>query len=353
MESFLILEPTMTNPEQSLNDNHQLLDQVVKARWVLDRRDSPVLRTEIIRDKELSTEFEANIFFASELGQISGSFKTRGAENYISNRTYEEQLGGFVVATAGNHGGGIALSVRQAMERLQRSIPLHEFMPKDTPLAKIDKIVELSSSDVNIELVGRNFDSSQKKAIAYAKKTGAMFISPYDDMDVMAGQGTWAAEICEEVDDIGVILCPVGGMGLIAATSVVVKNKYPKSMIIGVEPEGAASLLYARQRGKPSRLKRRLDTYVDGAAVRQVGDLPFEVANHLIDLVLTVPNLELRQAVTQLWERPSRPLRAELAGGLALAGLKRSKDLVKGKNVVVMVSGGNLSQERYEREVRV
>ena len=344
----------MSSPEQTINYRSQLLQEMNQARPVLARRASPVLPTEIIRDEQLSSEYEANIFYASELGQRSGSFKTRGAEYSIYNMTYEERKSGLVTVTEGNHGLSIALSSKWALDNTQIEMPVDIFMPIITPDFKIARITELGEDAVNKRPPeGENFEESLELAKAYAEAKGKTFISPYDGIRVIAGQATLAAEICEAVPNIDMAICPIGGGGLIAGTSVVIKDKNPNATIIGVEPEGAASWQYAVEQGKPSPLPGEISTYVDGAAVRQVGELPFKLASHLVDLVIGVPDHDLREAVTWLWESPSRPLKVELAAGLPLAGLRRYRESIKGKNVVLILSGRTISLERYENEVRV
>jgi threonine dehydratase len=340
----------MANPERQVSVSEQLLEEIVLARRVLDRRESPVLRTELIYDKELSSEFEANIWLASEVHQSIGAYKIRGAYNFIYNLTYDQRRSGVVTVSAGNHAQGIALCSNMA------GIHSDIFMPENTPPNKVDSVRELGDSHITIIPKGSDFDKSQKHAKSYSKKIGAIFASPFNDIKVIAGQATWGVEIGEALDEIDMVFCPVGGMGLIAGISTVMKHKNPKTEIIGVEPKGAASLKYARKLGKPSPLKGKIDTFVDGAAVRQVGEVPFRLANHLIRRVISVTTAELRQVTTDLRESQQQEAwlrRAELAGGLAVAGLYRTRALVKGKNVVCLISGGNLSQERYEAEVRV
>ena len=342
----------MTSPEQLAVLDQQFLGEIDQARIVLSRRDSPVLPTMIIRDEELSRELSADIYFASDLGQPSGSFKIRGAENFVYNLTFEQRKRGIVTASAGNHAAGIALSSRLAIDRTMIPMNVHIFMPENTPQNKIDNVETLARGDsIKVVKVGENFDVCQMAAKAYCYDEGSIYASPFNDRKVIAGQATWGLEISKAINPDQVI-SPVGGGGLIAGITVAIKSRNSEAEIIGVEPEGAASLQLALRNGKPSPLEGEIDTTIDGAAVREIGAIPFELSSHLLGRVITVSNEEVNRATTRLRERQTWQLEAELAGGLSLAGLEKLRESLVGKTVVYLVSGRNLSRERYENEVR-
>jgi threonine dehydratase len=342
----------MTSSEQPQVLDQQFLGEIEQARTVLSRRDSPVIPTMVIRDTELSSELGADIYFASEIAQPSGSFKIRGAENFVYNLDFEQRKRGIVTASAGNHAAGIALSSRLAIDRTMIPMNVRIYMPENTPQNKIDNVERLGGGgSIEVVRAGENFDVCQITAKAYCYDKGSIYASPFNDRLVIAGQATWGLEISKAIKPDQVI-SPVGGGGLIAGIATAIKSRYPETEIIGVEPEGAASLQLAMNNGKPIPLEGEIDTTIDGAAVREIGAIPFELSRHLLSRVITVSNEEAYRATTRLRERDSWQLQTELAGGLSLAGLEKLKDSVVGKTVVYLVSGRNLSRERYENEVR-
>ncbi|MEK7594510.1 MAG: pyridoxal-phosphate dependent enzyme [Patescibacteria group bacterium] len=335
----------MNSPELQTAVNLELLDEIHLASQVMSEPDSPVLGTELYRDDLLSDRYDADIWLASELHQVIKAYKIRGAYNFLGSLSDDQRSRGVVTASAGNHGQGIALSSDRT------GVASHVFMPQNTPYNKVGLVASLGGENTQVTLVGDTFDETQEHALKFSEATGAVYAPPFNDLKVIAGQGTWGLEIAQELPNIDLVMCPVGGMGLLAGTSTAVKSEQPDARVVGVEPAAASSLGLAYANGSPSSLAS-IDTFVDGAAVKRVGEIPFRLASHLVDDLVTVTNQEVRQATTDLWERPE-PVRAELAGALSVAGLHKHAEFVRGKTVVCMVSGGNLSPERYKAEVRV
>ncbi len=337
----------MASPEQ-VSELQIKMDEAANA---MSRR-SPVLRTQVIENDEIRSMFGENTTVVSELHQPGRSFKLRGALFFAMSLTYAERKRGIVAASAGNHAAGIAIASRLL------DINTDMFMSEGTPENKVALVDALGGGKVQTHLVkGGEFDEALEAALTYSEKEDKVFSSPFNDLNVIAGQSTLAREIYQDVDNIGTIFLPVGGMGLIAGVAAAIKRRDPNIKIVGVEPENAASLQYARELGKPAPLPGDFSTFIDGAAVRQVGELPFALANDLVDDVITVSDYQVRKVTTELWDIDkswSWLVRTELAGALALAGLREygSTDS-ENKRSVAVITGGNLSQERFEREVRV
>jgi len=342
----------MANPERAADIDPHLLKEMSLAYSNISRRNSPLLRTEIIRNEWTARRFGHGTIIVSELHQPSKSFKPRGAVNFLMGLTRAELDRGIVAASAGNHAQGVALGCK--MLKANGLI----VVPKSTPDNKIDQTIEIGGGRVSVRKQGKDFDEALEFAQSYSKDVGAVFSSPFDDIKVIAGQATLAMEVYQDVPNIGAVFVPVGGAALIAGTAAALKNRDSSIRIIGVEPENAASLQYARKLGGPAPLEGEFSTFIDGAAVRQVGDLPFKYANHLIDDVITVSDMEVREVVNELWgveESWSWLVKTELAGALSLAGIRHygSSNLDSNKVSVGMITGGNLSEKRFNEEVRL
>ncbi len=332
--------------EQQTDVDQQMLNEIYLASRLMQEPESPVLETNITFDEILSSQLDANVWLAQELHQPIGAHKIRGAYNFFQNMTSEEMGRGVVTASAGNHSQGIAMISHRM------GIRSSVFMPKCTPSNKVERAAELGGQFTRIYLVGNNFDESQEHAQQYAQETGGVFASPFNDRRVIAGQGTWGLEIAEALSDIDLVFCPVGGMGTLAGIATAIMARQPGAEIVAVEPKSAASLSLAYELGKPYPLPE-IDTFVDGAAVKKVGEIPFKIASHLVSEVVTVSNLEVRRATTSLRERKT-PILAELAGSMSVGGLlNKFAEEIKGKTAVCMISGGNLRRDRYEREVKL
>ena len=243
--------------------NTDLLAEIYSAQDVLRDSDSPVLETKLTYDVGLSDRYSADIWLASELHQPIGAYKIRGAHNFLRTMTDADRSRGVVTASAGNHAQGIALSSNIL------GVECALFMPICTPILKVQQVAQHGGRYTTIKLVGETFDEAQNHAKQYAEDWGALYASPFDHTRVIAGQGTWGLEIVDSMEDLDMVICPVGGMGLIAGIGTAIKSRRSDVRIMGVEPEGAASLTHAYQLGEPYPLER-LDTFVDGAAVKTV-----------------------------------------------------------------------------------
>jgi len=248
-----------------------------------DRLEGLTRLTPLEKNKRLSVLTGASVFLKREDLQLVRSFKIRGAYNKIASLTANEKNTGIVCASAGNHAQGFAFSCQEL------KIKGEVFMPATTPQQKISQVRMFGGDFVNIVLIGDTYDACQKVALESAKNSGKIFIHPFDDPLVIEGQATLALEMIEQYSEVlDVLLVPIGGGGLVSGVITVFKERSPQTKIIGVEPEGAPSMQKALASGKRIALKE-MDGFVDGAAVRQVGKLPFEICKSHLDELLTVP----------------------------------------------------------------
>ena len=221
-------------------------------------------------------------------------------------------------------------------------------MPKNTPKQKVERVRAFGGDWVEVELVGDTYDESCGHAKEYCKQTQKIFVHPFDDVFVMAGQGTVGLEICEQLKSLKVepdlAVVPIGGGGLVAGLGTYMKSKYPRAKIVGVEPQGAPSMSEALKAGKAVTLEK-LDKFVDGAAVKTVGSLTFSVAKKLLYKMLLVPEGKVCEEMISLYQ--SDGVIAEPAGTLSVAALDMLDASLKGKTVVCVISGGNNDISRY------
>ncbi len=297
----------------------------------------PILKkTSLIYSDDLSEELGAKIYIKPENLQRTGAFKIRGAFNKIINLTSEERMRGIVTASAGNHAQGVALATKYAAETIEheRRPVATIVMPETTPLIKVEATEKLGATVV---LHGDTYDDAYKEARRLEAETGATFVHPFDDREVIIGQGTIALEILDELPETDIILIPVGGGGLVAGIAEAAKCIKPNIQIIGVEPKGAPCMAEALDAGEVVTLDH-IETIADGVAVKRAGDLTFELVRDHVDKIVTVKDTELMEALLFLIER--HKLICENAGALSIAGL--NKIPIKGKNVVSLVSGGNI-----------
>ena len=285
-------------------------------------------KTKIIHSDVFSRETGNDIYIKPENLQRTGSFKIRGAYNKMTKLTPEEKSRGVITSSAGNHAQGVAL----AAEKL--GIKSIIVMPKYTPLIKVEGT---RSYGAEVILEGETYNDAHSKALELQRENGYTFVHPFDDEDIIEGQGSIALEILEEVPDTDIILVPVGGGGLISGVASAAKLMNPNIKIIGVEPEGAASALAALKNGAPIKVDD-INTIADGTAVNKIGDLNFHYINEYVDEIITVSDYELMESFLLLVER--HKIISENSGILPIAGLKKLKE--KGKKVVCILSGGNI-----------
>ena len=290
-------------------------------------------------NNRLSKQFGAKIYLKREDLQEVRSYKIRGAYNLMSNLTEEEKKRGVVCASAGNHAQGVAFSASKL------GVKAVIFMPTVTPLQKINRVKTFGGKFVEIKLQGANYDESSKAAKDYCKKQKAVFVHPFNDYRIISGQGTVGKEIFEYFGkEVDYVLVPIGGGGLISGVSTYIKEKTPKTKILGIEPTGAASMTAAVKNGKIVSLEK-LDTFVDGVAVRTGGEKTYEVVKKLVDYFFLVPEGKVCSTMIELYQNEG--IVAEPAGALSIAALDFVKDKIKGKTVVCILSGGNNDILRY------
>lgn len=285
---------------------------------------------------KLSVRLENQIYLKREDTQQVFSFKLRGAYNKIRKLSDSERAQGVITASAGNHAQGVAL----AAQKLQISAVI--VMPKTTPEIKVKSVRDLGG---NVVLHGNTYDDAYSKAREIAKQDNRVFVHPYDDLDVIAGQGTIAKELLEQCAGMDVVFIPVGGGGLIAGVGAYLKSVNPSIKVIAVEPEDAACFAAAMKSGERTILDQ-VGIFADGVAVRQIGEQPFAIAKHCVDEVLTVNTDELCAAIKDIFD-DTRTI-AEPAGALAVAGIKKylATNTLASKKLVAIVSGANINFDR-------
>lgn len=296
--------------------------------------------TPLTENLNLSDEFEATILLKREDLQVVRSYKIRGAYNKMSCLSDSEKKKGIVCASAGNHAQGVAYSCN--LLQIKGVI----YMPKTTPKQKIKQVQLFGKSFVEIILTGNTFDDAYIKGSKNASDNNKVFIHPFDDIKVIAGQGTVGLEIIEASKKcIDYVFVPIGGGGLSAGLSTVFAELSPLTKIIGVEPLGAPAMKIAIENGKVTYLET-IDKFVDGAAVKQVGNLNFEICKDNLDAIVLVPEGKVCTTILKLYNEEAMVV--EPAGALSIAALDFYKEEIKGKNVVCIVSGSNNDIERTE-----
>ena len=303
---------------------HKLYD-FMEAR---ERLGTVIEKTKLIHSNIFSDESGNDVYIKPENLQRTGAFKIRGAYNKIAKLTEEEKKRGVIAASAGNHAQGVALAAQKL------GIKAVIVMPKHTPLIKVEATRRYGAEVI---LTGEVYDEAYEYAKKLQEKEGYTFVHPFNDEDVIEGQGTIALEVLEELPDADIILVPIGGGGLISGIASAAKLKNPLIKIIGVEPEGAASALEARKSHHVVELDEA-NTIADGTAVKKIGDITFDYIEKYVDDIVTVSDYELMAAFLVLVEK--HKIVAENSGILAVAGLKKLN--VTGKKIISIISGGNI-----------
>ncbi len=284
--------------------------------------------THLIHSDAFSSECGNDVYIKPENLQKTGAFKIRGAFNKIVKLDDTAKKKGLIASSAGNHAQGVAYAAKKLGVKATICMPAH------TPLIKVDATKQHGA---DVVLYGEVYDEAYAKAVELQKSEGYTFVHPFDDEDVIEGQGTIAIEILEELPDVDVILVPIGGGGLIAGIACAAKQINPNVKIYGVEPEGAASALASIHEDQVVTLAEA-NTIADGTAVKTIGNKTFEYIKKYVDGIITVDDYELMDAFLLLVEK--HKLVAEGSGILALAGLKKLYE--KNKKVVSLISGGNI-----------
>ncbi len=262
--------------------------------------------------------------------QRTGSFKERGALNKLLTMTEAERSSGVMAASAGNHAQGVAFHAAAHNIRAQIVMPL------TTPLVKV---AATRSYGAEVILHGANYDEAYEEAIRRCGHEGCTFIHPFDDPDVIAGQGTIGLELLEQVPDLEAVVVPLGGGGLISGVGCALKETNPKIRVVGVETEKLPSMLRAREAGAPVTISSEA-TIADGIAVRRAGDLTLPLVNRYVDEIVTVDDEEIASAILMLLEQEKTL--AEGAGAAALAAIVQSKTNLRHRRTVALICGGNI-----------
>lgn len=314
----------------------ELINQIDEAATKLE---DVIQRTPLQFSKRLSQLYDAKVYIKREDLQEVRSFKIRGAYNKMVSLSSQERKRGVVCASAGNHAQGVAFSC--ALLKLKGTI----FMPISTPNQKIQKVKQFGGAYATVKLVGKTFDDAAAAAKQFAQEQNAITVHPFNDPLTIAGQGTVGREIYSELGDaVDVVVASIGGGGLIAGVGTYLKNKVPSIKIIGAEPSGAASMKQALARHEVVTLET-IDTFVDGAAVRRVGELTYKLTSNVVDLILLAPEGKVCSTMIDLYQQDG--IIAEPAGALSLSVLDDLKEQIKGKTVVCILSGGNNDILRY------
>ncbi len=306
-----------------------------------------VTRTPLQLNRSLSKKYHCNVYLKREDLQIVRSYKLRGAYNMMSTLPAEKLKKGVVCASAGNHAQGFAYSCRKLNAKGV------VFMPVITPNQKINQTKMFGEDFIEVKLVGDTFDDCAVAAKKYTEENGMTFIPPFDDYKIIEGQGTVGVEILEDFSPhttgdgggIDYLFVPVGGGGLSAGVGSYFKTYSPKTKIIGLEPEGAPSMFEALKAGEPVTLES-IDRFVDGAAVKRIGNITFSICKEVLDDMHLVPEGKICSTILKLYNEDA--IVVEPAGAMSIAALDDYAEVIKGKNIVCIVSGSNNDIDRMQ-----
>ena len=310
------------------------LDKIYHAAFVLKQ---VARRTDLIHASKLSDD--CSLYLKTENLQLTGSFKLRGAYYKISQLSEEQRAAGVIASSAGNHAQGVALA---ATRMGIRSIIC---MPDGAPISKVESTKALGAE---VCLVKGAYDDAYAHAVKLQQETGMTFIHPFNDDEVIAGQGTIGLEILDQLADVDAVICPIGGGGLISGVSYAIKTLNPNVKIYGVQAENAPSMHKSIKEGAPITLDA-VSTFADGIAVKHPGDTTFEMVSKYVDEVVTVSEDEIAAAILALLEK--QKVVAEGAGAVSVAAAMFGKVPVKGKKVVCLISGGNIDVNILSRVI--
>jgi len=299
-----------------------------------------IIKTPLQRDQILSERYQCNVFLKREDQQVVRSFKLRGAYYLIQGLPVEERQKGVVCASAGNHAQGVAYACKKL------GIKGKIFMPATSPRQKVSRVEFFGGEYVEVILTGDTFDDAYYLAYRYSEEKGMKFVHPFDDYLTITGQGTVGLEIFEQSPHpLSYVFMSIGGGGLISGVGSYLKGVSPQTKIIGVEPLGAAGMKESLLQNNVVELEE-IDGFVDGAAVKQVGKLTFEIAREVVDDIILVPEGKVCTTILQIYNENA--IIAEPAGALPIAALDYYKKEIKGKSIVCIVSGGNNDVDRMQ-----
>ena len=310
------------------------LDKIYHAAFILKE---VARKTDLIQAPLLS--HDAALYLKTENLQVTGSFKLRGAYYKISQLTEQQKAAGIIACSAGNHAQGVALA---ATHQGVRSVVC---MPDSAPISKVEATKRLGAEVV---LTKGAYDDAYEQALRLQKETGATLIHPFDDDEVIAGQGTIGLEILDQLPDVDAIIVPVGGGGLISGVAFAVKQLQPSVKIYGVQAENAPSMFESHREGHQITLET-VDTFADGIAVKHPGDTTFSMVEQYVDGIVTVSEDEIAAAILAMIEK--QKLIAEGAGAVSVAAAMFGKLPIAGKKAVCLVSGGNIDVNILSRVI--
>ena len=315
--------------------NMLTLDNVYRASYALK---GVIRKTDVINAPKLRSD--ASIILKTENLQITGSFKVRGAYYKMSNLSNEEKARGVIACSAGNHAQGVALAAQK------NGIKAVICLPDGAPISKIEAT---KSYGAEVCLVEGVYDDAYNKALELRDECGYTFIHPFNDEDVIAGQGTIALEIADQVPDLDAIIVPIGGGGLISGIAYTIKQINPHVKVYGVQAAGAPSMYRSIKNGQIEALPS-VSTIADDIAVKKPGDLTYEICNKYVDEIVTVTDDEISAAILTLMEQ--HKLVTEGAGAIAVAAAMFGNLDIAGKKVVCVLSGGNIDVTILSRVIK-
>ena len=297
-----------------------------------------VIRSPFTKNVNYSSKFKANIFFKREDLQEVKSFKIRGAFNKISSLNSKITQNDLVCASAGNHAQGVALSCKKL--NLFGTI----FMPIQTPNQKVSQVKKIGKDNIKVVLIGDNYDEAHNAAVSFCESNHQTYIHPFDDIDVITGQGTLFLEIIQQAPrELDYLFVPIGGGGLISGAISVFKQLSPNTKIIGIETMGAPAMKNSLENGKNITLDS-IDTFVDGASVKRVGEISFKFCKEYLDDIILINEGEICHTLIDLYN--NEHIEVELAGAMSVSALNKYSNEIIGKNVACIICGANNDKSR-------
>ena len=317
------------------------LSEIKKASQLLK---GVVIKSPFQKTKSYSKKYNSNIFFKREDLQNVRSFKIRGAFNKIASLSKSQSINGLVCASAGNHAQGFAVSCTN-LEYKGRV-----YMPISTPNQKIEQVKKFGKNNIEIILFGENFTQSYEMALKDCHNHNKIFIHPFDDIKVITGQATLFLEIIDQIDnELDYLFIPIGGGGLISGAINVFKQLSPQTKIIGIEPKGAPSMFQSLKKNRLVKLDK-IDRFVDGIAVKKVGNYSFDFCKKYLDDIIILDENEICNSILEL--KDNENIIAEPAGAMSSASLWYYKEKIIGKNVGCIICGGNNDNSRMPEIIR-
>ena len=319
--------------------NTSNITSALNYKQAVERLKPVVTRTPLAFSRSLSKKYNCNVYLKREDLQIVRSYKLRGAYNMMSSLPAEQLKKGVTCASAGNHAQGFAYSCKKL------GVKGVVFMPIITPLQKVQQTRFFGEEFIEIKLTGDTFDDCAIAAKKYTEENGLTFIPPFDHLKIIEGQATVGVEILEDLSPVDYLFVPVGGGGLSSGVGSYFKTFSPQTKIIGVEPEGAPSMKTALEAGQPVTVEN-IDRFVDGAAVKRIGDITFSICKEVLDDMHLVTEGKVCSTILKLYNEDA--LVVEPAGALSIAALDDYAEEIEGKNVVCIVSGSNNDIDRMQ-----